>query len=107
MTKLVGLSSQLPCILWLKIKKPPRFSASWCANWVIKRRLFFFFLAFFSKLGEFRAGTWDWPLPAHVCFVRVCLCQGCIVVGVLLMIVSTIGGLRSIVQDASTFQFYS
>ncbi|CAD6263459.1 unnamed protein product [Miscanthus lutarioriparius] len=54
----------LPCILWLKIKKPPRFSAS-CANW------------------------------------------GCIVVGVLLMLVSTIGGLRSIVQDASTFQFYS
>ncbi|PWZ37031.1 Lysine histidine transporter-like 6 [Zea mays] len=55
----------LPCVLWLKIKKPPRFSASWCANW------------------------------------------GCIIVGVLLMLVSTIGGLRSIVQDASTFQFYS
>ncbi|KAF0890419.1 hypothetical protein E2562_002801 [Oryza meyeriana var. granulata] len=55
----------LPCILWLKIKKPPRFSASWFANW------------------------------------------GCIVVGVLLMIASTIGGLRSIIQDASTFQFYS
>jgi hypothetical protein len=34
-------------------------------------------------------------------------CQGCIVVGVLLMLVSTIGGLRSIIQDASTFQFYS
>ncbi|CAN6235263.1 unnamed protein product [Urochloa humidicola] len=55
----------LPCILWLKIKKPPTFSASWFANW------------------------------------------GCIVVGVLLMLASTIGGLRSIVQDASTFQFYS
>ncbi|CAL5031631.1 unnamed protein product [Urochloa decumbens] len=55
----------LPCILWLKIKKPPRFSTSWFANW------------------------------------------GCIVVGVLLMVASTIGGLRSIVQDASTFQFYS
>ncbi|RCV33971.1 hypothetical protein SETIT_7G125900v2 [Setaria italica] len=55
----------LPCILWLKIKKPPRFSASWFANW------------------------------------------GCIVVGVLLMLTSTIGGLRSIIQDASTFQFYS
>ncbi|KAL6652612.1 hypothetical protein ACP70R_011537 [Stipagrostis hirtigluma subsp. patula] len=55
----------LPCILWLKIKKPPRFSASWFANW------------------------------------------GCIVVGVLLMVASTIGGLRSIIQDASTFQFYT
>lgn len=55
----------LPCILWLKIKKPPRFSASWLVNW------------------------------------------GCIVFGVLLMLASTIGGLRSIIQDASTFQFYS
>ncbi|KAK1683589.1 hypothetical protein QYE76_044437 [Lolium multiflorum] len=55
----------LPCILWLKIKKPRRFSATWFANW------------------------------------------GCIVVGVLLMLVSTIGGLRSIIQDASTFKFYS
>ncbi|TVU14162.1 hypothetical protein EJB05_37609 [Eragrostis curvula] len=55
----------LPCILWLKIKKPRRFSASWFANW------------------------------------------GCIVIGVLLMFASTIGGLRSIIQDASTFQFYS
>ena len=25
---------QLPCILWLKIKKPRTFSASWFANWV-------------------------------------------------------------------------
>jgi hypothetical protein len=35
------------------------------------------------------------------------LLQGCIVVGVLLMFASTIGGLRSIIQDASAFQFYS
>ncbi|CAN6248036.1 unnamed protein product [Urochloa humidicola] len=56
---------ELPCILWLKIKKPPKFSVSWFANW------------------------------------------GCIGVGVLLMLASTIGGLRSIVQDASMFQFYS
>ncbi|XP_062185174.1 lysine histidine transporter-like 6 [Phragmites australis] len=55
----------LPCVLWLKIKKPPRFSASWFANW------------------------------------------GCIAIGVLLIFASTIGGLRSIIQDASTFQFYS
>lgn len=101
MTKLVGFSSQLPCVLWLKIKKPPRFSASWCANWVSVRRQFFF-LAFLFNLGEFRLQSWDWPLPAHTS-----LCQGCIVIGVLLMVVSTIGGLRSIVQDASTFQFYS
>jgi hypothetical protein len=25
---------QLPCILWLKIKKPRKFSVSWFANWV-------------------------------------------------------------------------
>lgn len=28
------LPLQLPCILWLKIKKPRRFNASWLANWV-------------------------------------------------------------------------
>ncbi|CAN6268128.1 unnamed protein product [Urochloa humidicola] len=56
----------LPCIMWLKTKKPPRFSVSWFAN--------------------------NW---------------GCIVVGVLLMLASTISGLRSIVQNASTFQLYS
>jgi len=30
-----------------------------------------------------------------------------IVVGVLLMLVSTIGGLRAIIVDASTFEFYT
>ncbi|OAY65798.1 Lysine histidine transporter 1 [Ananas comosus] len=55
----------LPCIIWLAIKKPRRFSLSWVANW------------------------------------------GCIVIGVLIMFASTIGGLRNIIADASTFQFYS
>jgi hypothetical protein len=25
---------QLPCIMWLSIYKPKRFSLSWCTNWV-------------------------------------------------------------------------
>uniref|UniRef100_A0A453C5B9 Uncharacterized protein n=1 Tax=Aegilops tauschii subsp. strangulata TaxID=200361 RepID=A0A453C5B9_AEGTS len=31
---MIFLLLQLPCILWLKIKKPRRFSAPWFANWV-------------------------------------------------------------------------
>ncbi|KAL5726290.1 hypothetical protein ACHQM5_009344 [Ranunculus cassubicifolius] len=54
----------LPCVMWLAIKKPTRFSGSWFINWI------------------------------------------CIVVGVFIMFASTIGGLRNIVKDSSTYSFY-
>ncbi|KAL1314696.1 hypothetical protein AAHE18_16G207600 [Arachis hypogaea] len=55
----------LPCIMWLAIYKPKRFSLSWFTNWI------------------------------------------CIVLGVALMILSPIGGLRSIIIKAKTYEFYS
>ncbi|CAL9104184.1 unnamed protein product [Musa textilis] len=55
----------LPCIIWLSVYKPRRFSLSWIINWI------------------------------------------CIVLGVLLMILSPIGGLRQIVMDAKSYEFYS
>ncbi|KAA8548199.1 hypothetical protein F0562_004540 [Nyssa sinensis] len=55
----------LPCIMWLAIYKPRRFSLSWFINWI------------------------------------------CIIVGVLLMILSPIGGLRQIIIEAKNYQFYS
>ncbi|XP_068659441.1 lysine histidine transporter-like 6 [Aristolochia californica] len=55
----------LPCVLWLVVMKPSRFSLSWVVNW------------------------------------------GCIVLGVFIMFASTIGGLRNIITDASTYSFYS
>ncbi|GMY13130.1 lysine histidine transporter 1 [Fagus crenata] len=51
----------LPCVLWLAIYKPMKFSLSWWANWF------------------------------------------CITLGVLLMVLSPIGGLRSIIIQAKTF----
>ncbi|WVZ95264.1 hypothetical protein U9M48_041054 [Paspalum notatum var. saurae] len=54
----------LPCIMWLAIYKPKRFSLSWFTNWI------------------------------------------CIILGVLLMILAPIGGLRNIIISASTYQFY-
>ncbi|OEL21603.1 Lysine histidine transporter 1 [Dichanthelium oligosanthes] len=54
----------LPCIMWLAIYKPKRFSLSWFANWI------------------------------------------CIVLGVLLMILAPIGGLRNIILQANTYKFY-
>ncbi|CAN6572372.1 unnamed protein product [Malus baccata var. baccata] len=55
----------LPCIMWLAIKKPRRWSLSWIINWI------------------------------------------CITLGVMLMILSPIGGLRSIILQASTYKFYN
>ncbi|WOL15578.1 lysine histidine transporter 1 [Canna indica] len=59
----------LPCIIWLSICKPRRFSLSWIINWVSKTI--------------------------------------CIIIGVLLMIVSSIGGLRKIILKAKTYDFFS
>ncbi|KAK1359422.1 Lysine histidine transporter 1 [Heracleum sosnowskyi] len=55
----------LPCVMWLAIYKPRRFSLSWIANWI------------------------------------------CIILGVLLMILSPIGGLRQIIIQAKTYEFFS
>ncbi|KAM7480129.1 hypothetical protein LguiA_028342 [Lonicera macranthoides] len=55
----------IPCIIWLAIRKPRRFSLSWCTNWF------------------------------------------CIIVGVLLTILAPIGGLRQIIIQAKTYEFYS
>ncbi|PSS33476.1 Lysine histidine transporter like [Actinidia chinensis var. chinensis] len=55
----------LPCIMWLAIYKPRKFSLSWFANWI------------------------------------------CIVLGLLLMILSPIGGLRQIILQAKDYKFYS
>ncbi|XP_051140207.1 lysine histidine transporter 1-like [Andrographis paniculata] len=55
----------LPCIMWLAIYKPRRFSLSWTTNWI------------------------------------------CIILGVILMIVAPIGGLRTIILQAKTYNFYS
>ncbi|KAI3452620.1 hypothetical protein Pfo_009284 [Paulownia fortunei] len=54
----------LPCIIWLIVRKPKRFSFSWWINWTF------------------------------------------IVLGVLLMILAPIGGLRSIILSAKTYKFY-
>ncbi|CAM0957305.1 unnamed protein product [Alopecurus aequalis] len=55
----------LPCVIWLMLRKPARYSATWFINWI------------------------------------------CVVIGVLLMLLSPIGGLRQIILDAKTFKFYS
>ncbi|KAK7293498.1 hypothetical protein RJT34_16365 [Clitoria ternatea] len=55
----------LPCIIWLAVYKPRKFSLSWITNWI------------------------------------------CIILGILLMILSPIGGLRSIILNAKTYGFYT
>ncbi|PKU70496.1 lysine histidine transporter 1 [Dendrobium catenatum] len=55
----------LPCVMWLCIYKPRKFSLSWITNWI------------------------------------------CIILGLFLMILSPIGGLRQIIIDAKTYKFYS
>lgn len=55
----------LPCIIWLIIYKPKRFSLSWTTNWL------------------------------------------CIVAGMLLTILSPIGGMRQIILSAKNYNFFS
>ncbi|GAB2278812.1 Lysine histidine transporter 1 [Dionaea muscipula] len=55
----------LPCVMWLAIYKPRKFSLSWIANWI------------------------------------------CIILGLLLMTLAPIGGLRTIIIQAKTYTFYS
>ncbi|KAJ9564325.1 hypothetical protein OSB04_000291 [Centaurea solstitialis] len=55
----------LPCVMWLSIHKPKRWSLSWITNWM------------------------------------------CIALGVSLMVVSPIGGLRTIIVQAKTYKFFS
>ncbi|KAK8969830.1 Lysine histidine transporter 1 [Platanthera guangdongensis] len=55
----------LPCVMWLAIYKPKRFSLSWITNWI------------------------------------------CILLGLMLMILSPIGGLRQIILEAKTYKFYN
>ncbi|XWS22679.1 hypothetical protein CRYUN_Cryun29cG0056800 [Craigia yunnanensis] len=55
----------IPCIIWLIICKPKRFSLTWIINWV------------------------------------------CIILGVLLMLLAPIGGLRSIIIKAKDYKFFS
>ncbi|CAA3002605.1 lysine histidine transporter-like 6 [Olea europaea subsp. europaea] len=55
----------LPSMIWLKLKKPKRYSASWIMNW------------------------------AWVFF------------GVFVILASTVGGLRNIIVDSSSYEFYS
>ncbi|KAL3640061.1 Lysine histidine transporter 1 [Castilleja foliolosa] len=55
----------LPCIIWIVLKRPRRFSLSWFTNWT------------------------------------------CIILGVVLMVVASIGGLRGIIIRAEHFKFYS
>ncbi|XWS40627.1 hypothetical protein CRYUN_Cryun17cG0011900 [Craigia yunnanensis] len=55
----------LPCIMWLAIYKPKKFSLPWCTNWI------------------------------------------CIILGLLLMTLSPIGGLRKIILSSKNYKFYS
>ncbi|OMO81427.1 Amino acid transporter, transmembrane [Corchorus olitorius] len=55
----------IPCIIWLIICKPRKYSLSWWINWI------------------------------------------CIVIGVLLMVLSPIGGLRQIIISAKDYEFFS
>lgn len=55
----------LPCVMWLAIYKPRRYSLSWFTNWI------------------------------------------CICIGICLMILAPIGGLRQIILQAKTYEFFS
>jgi hypothetical protein len=89
---------QLPCVMWLAIYKPKRFSLSWFTNWVSPRA---------SSAAAYLLHSFCHRIPLHDITSGVCVDQICIILGVILMILSPIGGLRQIIMDAKTYQFYS
>lgn len=99
--------------MWLMIYRPERMSRSWIINWVISRTCKFsssriasvLFSAITSAglFGEYF--RWcvviDWScLQSFECV------QAVIWFGVVLMFLSTIGGFRSLLVEASGFHFY-
>ena len=85
--------------MWLAIKKPKRFSTNWFVNWV-------------SKLDN-SSPQFLWNnrniqrVKSCLTIIYDCFVQASIFVGVFIMLASTIGGLRNIVTDASTYRFYT
>lgn len=87
---------QLPCVIWLIVMKPRRYSLSWWINWVRKTwPQLHFFLEFWNRFS------------IDLTRVSFPFSQFCIVVGVLLMVLAPIGGMRQIIIQAKDYQFYS
>ncbi|KAL9669968.1 hypothetical protein QQ045_007518 [Rhodiola kirilowii] len=90
----------LPCIMWLKIFNPRKFSLSWWSNWVC-----YMSLSSHSQLDQIQYLLVFSSADGHFAYVNNN--QACIVLGVTLMIVAPIGGLRSIILHAKSYKFYS
>lgn len=89
--------------MWLIIKKPKRFSITWLVNWVnIYIHTFFLPILYNLKMKNVSREL----ISMSVC-VFFFIAQISIVVGVFIMLASTIGGLRNIIADSSTYSFYA
>lgn len=93
---------KLPCIMWLIIYKPRRFSLSWLTNWVRITRMQCNWVPRVSL--QHHQNVSAWPLLPFPCVLHVL--QICIVIGVLLMVLSPIGGLRQMILKIKTYKFY-
>lgn len=83
--------------MWLAVYKPKRFSISWLTNWVRTNiHPLFLFLHFLCYK----------PTSLSPYFLYAPYFQFCIVVGVLLLVLAPIGGLRQIIMTAKTYKFY-
>lgn len=91
---------QLPSIMWLIIKKPKRFSITWLVNWV-NIYIYIFFIRMHNLLKMSNVYI-SWSI-----YLFFCIGQISIIVGVFIMLASTIGGLRNIIADSSAYRFYA
>ena len=89
---------QIPCIIWLMLRKPKKYGLSWTINIV----------SFNCASGAVKFESQI--CPCSYCSDSLCSCltyQICIVIGVVLTLISPIGGLRQIILDAKSFKLYS
>ncbi|KZV17302.1 lysine histidine transporter 1-like [Dorcoceras hygrometricum] len=89
----------LPCIMWLAIYKPRKYSLSWSTNWV--RWIIYNVVSYYLLLELLSR------LKSSLVQFLMCKFQICIILGVLLMVIAPIGGLRQIIINAKTYKFYS
>ena len=94
------LLPQIPCVIWLLMYKPKRFGLSWCTNWVkfLDNAFICSVLCFFIQILHIQV---ELTFSVHFRF------QICIILGVLLTVLSPIGGLRNIILQAKNYHFYS
>jgi hypothetical protein len=97
---------QIPCIIWLMMRKPQKYGLSWTINIVSFSHLSTLRI-FYCRIIIIIVNSFILVLINTVHVLFALFVQICIVVGVCLTVIAPIGGMRQIIHDVKTFKFYA